>query len=99
MAGEHKSEPETIVITVLGLGKGDQPILSLARGNDGGLTISWVGEGVLQSSTDLKNWESIENAAKPHDGRPSRRPQVLPHDPAVISCADLPQASSGSSKN
>ena len=66
VAGEHKSEPETIVITVLGLGKGDQPILSLARSNDGGLTISWVGEGVLQSSTDLKNWESIENAAKPH---------------------------------
>ena len=66
VAGEHKSEPETIVITVLGLGKGDQPILSLARSNDGGLTISWVGEGVLQSSTDLKKWESIENAAKPH---------------------------------
>lgn len=66
VAGEHKSEPETIVITVLGLGKGDQPILSLARSNDGGLTILWVGEGVLQSSTDLKNWESIENAAKPH---------------------------------
>ena len=66
VAGEHKSEPETIVITVLGLGKGDQPILSLARSNDDGLTISWVGEGVLQSSTDLKNWESIENAAKPH---------------------------------
>ena len=66
VAGEHKSEPETIVITVLGLGKGDQPILSLARSNDGVLTISWVGEGVLQSSTDLKNWESIENAAKPH---------------------------------
>ena len=66
VAGEHKSEPETIVITVLGLGKGDQPILSLARSNDGGLTISWVGEGVLQSSTDLKNWKSIENAAKPH---------------------------------
>ena len=66
VAGEYKSEPETIVITVLGLGKGDQPILSLARSNDGGLTISWVGEGVLQSSTDLKNWESIENAAKPH---------------------------------
>lgn len=74
VAGEHKSEPETIVITVLRLGKGDQPMLSLARSNDGGLTISWVGEGVLQSSTDLKNWESIENAAKPHavdpaDGR------------------------------
>ena len=66
VAGEYKSEPETIVITVQGLGKGDQPILSLARSNDGGLTISWVGEGVLQSSTDLKNWESIENAAKPH---------------------------------
>ena len=66
VAGEYKSEPETIVITVLGLGKGDQPMLSLARSNDGGLTISWVGEGVLQSSTDLKNWESIENAAKPH---------------------------------
>ena len=66
VAGEHKSEPETIVITVLRLGKGDQPILSLTRGDDGGLTISWVGEGVLQSSTDLKNWESIENAAKPH---------------------------------
>ena len=66
VAGEHKSEPETIVITVLRLGKGDQPILSLARSNDDGLTISWVGEGVLQSSTDLKNWESIENAAKPH---------------------------------
>ena len=66
VAGEHKSEPETIVITVLGLGKGDQPILSLARSNDGGLTILWMGEGVLQSSTDLKNWESIENAAKPH---------------------------------
>ena len=67
VAGEHRSEPETIVITVLGLGKGDQPILSLKRGNDGSLTISWVGEGVLQSSTDLKNWESIENAAKPHE--------------------------------
>ena len=66
VAGEHKSEPETIVITVLRLGKGDQPILSLARSNGGGLTISWVGEGVLQSSTDLKKWESIENAAKPH---------------------------------
>ena len=66
VAGEYKSEPETIVITVLGLGKGDQPILSLARSNDGGLTISWVGEGVLQSSTDLKNWDSIKNAAKPH---------------------------------
>ena len=66
VAGEHRSEPETIVITVLGLGKGDQPILSLARSNDGGLTISWVGEGVLQSSTDLKKWEMIENAAKPH---------------------------------
>ena len=71
VAGEHKSEPETIVITVLGLGKGDQPILSLARSNDGGLTISWVGEGVLQSSTDLKNWESIENAAKPHAADPA----------------------------
>jgi len=71
VAGEHKSEPETIVITVLGLGKGDQPILSLARSNDGGLTISWVGEGVLQSSTDLKNWESIENAAKPHTVDPA----------------------------
>ena len=66
VAGEHRSEPETIVITVLGLGKGDQPILSLKLGNDGSLTISWVGEGVLQSSPDLKNWESIENAAKPH---------------------------------
>ena len=66
VAGEHKSEPETIVITVLGLGKGDQPILNLARSNDDGLTISWLGEGVLQSSTDLKKWESIENAAKPH---------------------------------
>ena len=75
VAGEHKSEPETIVITVLGLGKGDQPILSLARSNDGGLTISWVGEGVLQSSTDLKNWELIENAAKPHavDAADARR--------------------------
>ena len=75
VAGEYKSEPETIVITVLGLGKGDQPILSLARSNDGGLTISWVGEGVLQSSTDLKNWESIENAAKPHavDAAEARR--------------------------
>ena len=75
VAGEYKSEPETIVITVLGLGKGDQPILSLARSNDGGLTISWVGEGVLQSSTDLKNWESIENAAKPHavDAADARR--------------------------
>ena len=75
VAGEHKSEPETIVITVLRLGKGDQPILSLARSNDGGLTISWVGEGVLQSSTDLKNWESIENAAKPHavDAADARR--------------------------
>ena len=31
VAGEYKSEPETIVITVQGLGKGDQPILSLAR--------------------------------------------------------------------
>ena len=31
VAGEHKSEPETIVITVKGLGKGDQPILSLSR--------------------------------------------------------------------
>ena len=71
VAGEHKSEPETIVITVLGLGKGDQPILSLARSNDGVLTISWVGEGVLQSSTDLKNWESIENAAKPHTVDPA----------------------------
>ena len=71
VAGEHKSEPETIVITVLGLGKGDQPILSLARSNDEGLTISWVGEGVLQSSTDLKNWESIENAAKPHTVDPA----------------------------
>ena len=71
VAGEYKSEPETIVITVLGLGKGDQPILSLARSNDGGLTISWVGEGVLQSSTDLKNWESIENAAKPHTVEPA----------------------------
>ena len=71
VAGEHKSEPEPIVITVLGLGKGDQPILSLARSNDGGLTISWVGEGVLQSSTDLKNWESIENAAKPHTVDPA----------------------------
>ena len=66
VAGEYKSEPETIVITVLGLGKGDQPILSLKRGNDGSLKISWLGEGVLQSSTDLKNWEMIENAAKPH---------------------------------
>ena len=75
VAGEHKSEPETIVITVLGLGKGDQPILSLSRSDDGGLTISWVGEGVLQSSTDLKNWESIENAAKPHavDAADARR--------------------------
>lgn len=71
VAGEYKSEPETIVITVLGLGKGDQPILNLARSNDGGLTISWVGEGVLQSSTDLKNWESIENAAKPHTVDPA----------------------------
>ena len=71
VAGEYKSEPETIVITVLGLGKGDQPILSLARSNDGGLTISWVGEGVLQSSTDLKKWESIENAAKPHKVDPA----------------------------
>ena len=66
VAGEYNSEPETIVITVLGLGKGDQPILSLKRGNDGSLKISWVGEGVLQSSTDLKNWEMIENATKPH---------------------------------
>ena len=71
VAGEYKSEPETIVITVLGLGKGDQPILSLARSNDGGLTISWVGEGVLQSSTDLKNWDSIKNAAKPHTVDPA----------------------------
>lgn len=71
VAGEYKSEPETIVITVQGLGKGDQPILSLARSNDGGLTISWVGEGVLQSSNDLKNWESIENAAKPHTVDPA----------------------------
>ena len=66
VAGEYNSEPETIVITVLGLGKGDQPILSLKRGNDGSLKVSWVGEGVLQSSTDLKNWEMIENATKPH---------------------------------
>ena len=75
VAGEHKSEPETIVITVLGLGKGDQPILSLKRENDGSLKISWVGEGVLQSSTDLKNWEMIENAAKPHavDAADARR--------------------------
>ena len=65
VAGEQKSEPETIVITVKGLGKGDQPILSLFRGEDG-LTISWVGEGALQSSNDLQNWESIENAAKPY---------------------------------
>ena len=71
VAGEYKSEPETIVITVQGLGKGDQPILSLARSNNGGLTISWVGEGVLQSSNDLKNWESIENAAKPHTVDPA----------------------------
>jgi len=65
VSGEHKSEPETIVISVLGLGKGDQPILTLSRGDDG-MTISWAGEGVLQSSADLKNWESIKNTAKPY---------------------------------
>ena len=43
----------------------DPPILSVARGGDGGLTVEWVGGGVLQSSTDLKSWQAVEDAASP----------------------------------
>ena len=49
----------------------DPPILSVARGGDGGLTVEWVGGGVLQSSTDLKSWQAVEDAASPFPADPA----------------------------
>jgi len=49
----------------------DPPILSVARGGDGGLTVEWVGGGVLQSSADLKSWQAVENGASPFPADPA----------------------------
>jgi len=49
----------------------DPPILSVARGGDGGLTVEWAGGGVLQSSTDLKSWQAVEGAASPFPADPA----------------------------
>ena len=49
----------------------DPPILSVARGGDGGLTVEWAGGGVLQSSTDLKSWQAVEDAASPFPADPA----------------------------
>ena len=49
----------------------DPPILSVARGGDGGLTVEWAGGGVLQSSTDLKSWQAVEGAASPFPTDPA----------------------------
>ena len=49
----------------------DPPILSVARGGDGGLTVEWVGGGVLQSSTDLKSWQAVEDGASPFPADPA----------------------------
>ncbi len=43
----------------------DPPILSVVRGGDGQLTVTWVGGGVLQSSDNLISWQAVENAASP----------------------------------
>ncbi len=49
----------------------DPTILSVARGGNGELTVEWVGGGVLQSSTDLKSWQSVEGAASPFPADPA----------------------------
>jgi hypothetical protein len=43
----------------------DPPVLSVVRGEDGGLTVEWSGGGVLQSSANLKSWQAVENGASP----------------------------------
>ena len=49
----------------------DPTILSVARGGNGELTVEWVGGGVLQSSTDLKSWQAVEDAASPFPADPA----------------------------
>ncbi|MBC8243118.1 MAG: hypothetical protein H8E20_01875 [Verrucomicrobia bacterium] len=43
----------------------DPPTLSVARGEDGKLSVAWVGGGTLHSSDNLKSWQPVENAASP----------------------------------
>ena len=43
----------------------DSPILSVARAVDGDLAVEWSGGGLLQSSSDLKSWQVVENGASP----------------------------------
>ena len=45
--------------------KADPPLLSVSRNEDGGLIISWDGKGEIQSSSYLRDWQSIENANDP----------------------------------
>ena len=49
----------------------DPTILSVARGGNGELTVEWVGGGVLQSSTDLKSWQALEDASSPFPADPA----------------------------
>ena len=43
----------------------EPPVLSIVRGEEGKLTVEWASGSVLQSSTDLKKWESVEPAVSP----------------------------------
>ena len=43
----------------------DSPILSVAQSVDGDLAVEWSGGGLLQSSSDLKSWQVVENGASP----------------------------------
>ena len=43
----------------------EPPVLSIVPGEEGKLTVEWASGSVLQSSTDLKKWESVEPAVSP----------------------------------
>lgn len=45
--------------------KVEPPVLSVSRHDDGGLIISWDGKGEIQYSSDLKDWQSLENTNDP----------------------------------
>ena len=59
------SDQDSTAFTLTVNEENDPTILSVARGGNGQLTVEWVGGGVLQSSTDLKSWQTIEGAVSP----------------------------------
>jgi hypothetical protein len=51
--------------------KADPPVLSISRNDDGGLIISWDGEGEIQYSSYLREWQAVGDVNDPFLGVPS----------------------------